>query len=81
MDFKFTTIEECEEKIKQMKDLTLQLEEISYIQFPIPDNKKEQFHHYYANLIINDICDLKANINGLEKELKRYKKVMENKKE
>ena len=77
MGFKFTTIEECQEKINRMRIILEEFSELNNIQFPLEfDSSKKQFKHYCVNHIYEDLKDLNYHINQLQEELDRYKKVL-----
>ena len=66
---KYTTIDECWEKISAMKKLLEEFEELADIQLRV---SRDTHMHYQSNRIFNDVSDLKMSISRFEKELERY---------
>lgn len=77
----FTTVEECQEKINNMRSLLENFKKQNEIQFPIEDNEEKQFQHYSIGHIYYTLNILDYNINSLQEELDRYKKAINYKEE
>ena len=66
------TMETCQSKINQMKELLKQFKELSQIQFPIEKDEIRQFPHYTVNQIQDTIQILGDEIDKLQDDLRDY---------